>query len=167
IQKYLCKNSCGYSDFLIKTSQENKTKYSVYDDKRARVVAVTISGLRLEDAGEYWCGVTRAGKDIYTEVKLDVKADRLNISCSYDSQSVDKLKFLQRKPPSTCQQQAVINSRNTQNGRFRLSDDRKSRIFTVTISSLTLKDSGSYLCGVQRISGFDVFSAVEEVKGER
>ncbi|XP_054896762.1 polymeric immunoglobulin receptor-like isoform X2 [Poeciliopsis prolifica] len=180
-QKYLCKNSCGYSDFLIKTSQENETKYSVYDDKRARVVAVTISGLRLEDAGEYWCGVTRAGKDIYTEVKLDVKADRccnttnkiqsteegsVTISCPYDSQSVDKLKFFCRgNRPSTCRQQAVINSRNTQDGRFRLSDDRKSRIFTVTISSLTLKDSGSYLCGVQRISGFDVFSALElEVK---
>ncbi|XP_054896757.1 polymeric immunoglobulin receptor-like isoform X4 [Poeciliopsis prolifica] len=41
------------------------------------------------------------------------------------------------------------------------SDDRKSRIFTVTISSLTLKDSGSYLCGVQRNSGFDVFTAAE------
>uniref|UniRef100_A0A3B5KQ37 Immunoglobulin domain-containing protein n=1 Tax=Xiphophorus couchianus TaxID=32473 RepID=A0A3B5KQ37_9TELE len=86
----------------------------------------------------------------------------VTISCPYDSQSVNKLKFLCRgNRPSTCRQQAVITSSNTQNGRFRLSDDRKSRIFTVTISSLTLKDSGSYLCGVQRISGFDVFSAVE------
>ncbi|XP_054897458.1 polymeric immunoglobulin receptor-like [Poeciliopsis prolifica] len=90
----------------------------------------------------------------------------VTISCSYDSQSVDKLKFFCRGTrPSTCRQQAVITSRNTQDGRFRLSDDRKSRIFTVTISTLSLKDSGSYLCGVQRISGFDVFSAVElEVK---
>uniref|UniRef100_A0A3B5QQ73 Ig-like domain-containing protein n=1 Tax=Xiphophorus maculatus TaxID=8083 RepID=A0A3B5QQ73_XIPMA len=180
-QKYLCKNSCSYSDFLIKSSQGNKTKYSVYDDKRTRVVAVTISDLHFGDAGEYWCGVTRVGKDIYTEVKLEVKADRccntvnktqsieegsVTISCPYDSQSVDKLKFLCRgNRPSTCRQQAVITSSNTQNGRFRLSDDRKSRIFTVTISSLTLKDSGSYLCGVQRNSGFDDFSAVElEVK---
>uniref|UniRef100_A0A3B5MI97 Immunoglobulin domain-containing protein n=1 Tax=Xiphophorus couchianus TaxID=32473 RepID=A0A3B5MI97_9TELE len=93
----------------------------------------------------------------------------VTISCPYDSESDDKLKFLCRgNRPSTCRQQAVITSNNTQNGRFRLSDDRKSRIFTVTISSLTLKDSGSYLCGVQRNSGFDVFSAVElEVKGER
>ncbi|XP_043969692.1 polymeric immunoglobulin receptor-like [Gambusia affinis] len=180
-QKYLCKNSCGYSDFLIKSSQENKTKYSAYDDKRARVVAVTITDLHFGDAGGYWCGVTRAGKDIYTEVKLEVKADRccdkvnkiqsieegsVTISCPYDSQFVDKLKFLCRgNRPSTCLQQAVITSSNTQNGRFRLSDDRKSTIFTVTISSLTLEDSGSYLCGVQRNSGFDDFSAVElEVK---
>uniref|UniRef100_A0A3B3U5T3 Immunoglobulin subtype domain-containing protein n=1 Tax=Poecilia latipinna TaxID=48699 RepID=A0A3B3U5T3_9TELE len=93
----------------------------------------------------------------------------VTISCPYDSQSVNKLKFFCRgNRPSTCLQQAVITSSNTQDGRFRLSDDRKSGIFTVTISSLTLKDSGSYLCGVQRNSGFDVFSAVDlEVKGER
>uniref|UniRef100_A0A096M580 Ig-like domain-containing protein n=1 Tax=Poecilia formosa TaxID=48698 RepID=A0A096M580_POEFO len=183
-QKYLCNSSCGYSDFLIRSSQENKTKYSVYDDKTTRVVTVTISDLHFDDTGKYWCGVTRAGKDIYTEVQLEVKADRccdtvnniqgnedgsVTISCLYDSQSVNKLKFFCRgNRPSTCLQQAVITSSNTQDGRFRLSDDRKSGIFTVTISSLTLKDSGSYLCGVQRNSGFDVFTAVElEVKGER
>ncbi|XP_014912497.1 polymeric immunoglobulin receptor-like isoform X1 [Poecilia latipinna] len=180
-QKYLCNSSCGYSDFLIRSSQENTTKYSVYDDKTTRVVTVTISDLHFDDTGKYWCGVTRAGKDIYTEVQLEVKADRccdtvnniqgnedgsVTISCPYDSQSVNKLKFFCRgNRPSTCLQQAVITSSNTQDGRFRLSDDRKSGIFTVTISSLTLKDSGSYLCGVQRNSGFDVFTAVElEVK---
>uniref|UniRef100_A0A3B5M548 Immunoglobulin domain-containing protein n=1 Tax=Xiphophorus couchianus TaxID=32473 RepID=A0A3B5M548_9TELE len=97
-----------------------------------------------------------------------IEEGSVTISCPYDSESVDKLKFLCRgNRPSTCRQQAVITSSNTQNGRFRLSDDRKSRIFTVTISSLTLKDSGSYLCGVQRNSGFDDLSAVElEVKGK-
>uniref|UniRef100_A0A3B5R232 Immunoglobulin domain-containing protein n=1 Tax=Xiphophorus maculatus TaxID=8083 RepID=A0A3B5R232_XIPMA len=95
-----------------------------------------------------------------------IEEGSVTISCPYDSQSVNKLKFLCRgNRPSTCRQQAVITSNNTQNGRFRLSDDRKSRIFTVTISSLTLNDSGSYLCGVQRNSGSDDFSAVElEVK---
>uniref|UniRef100_A0A3B3V1Z3 Immunoglobulin V-set domain-containing protein n=1 Tax=Poecilia latipinna TaxID=48699 RepID=A0A3B3V1Z3_9TELE len=84
----------------------------------------------------------------------------VTISCPYDSQSVNKLKFFCRgNRPSTCLQQAVITSSNTQDGRFRLSDDRKSGIFTVTISSLTLKDSGSYLCGIQTNSGFDVVTA--------
>ncbi|XP_054897454.1 polymeric immunoglobulin receptor-like [Poeciliopsis prolifica] len=182
-QKYLCNNNCRYADVLITTSQGSSGKYSIHDDKTTRVFTVTISALRLHDAGKYWCGVTRIGKDISIERKLEVKADRccdtvnkiqsteegsVTISCSYDSQSVDKLKFFCRgNRSSTCRQQAVITSSNTQNGRFRLSDDRKSRIFTVTISSLTLKDSGSYLCGVQRISGFDVFYTVElEVKAE-
>ncbi|KAM4750150.1 polymeric immunoglobulin receptor-like [Anableps anableps] len=92
--------------------------------------------------------------------------DSVSIRCPYDSESVNKLKYICRgNQPSTCLQQAVITSNNTQNGQFRLTDDRKSRIFTMTISSLTLKDSGPYLCGVQRNSGLDVFSAVElEVK---
>uniref|UniRef100_A0A3B3W399 Ig-like domain-containing protein n=1 Tax=Poecilia latipinna TaxID=48699 RepID=A0A3B3W399_9TELE len=179
-EKYLCKNNCGSSDVLITTQQKND-KYSITDDKTNSVVKVTISALRSHDAGKYWCGVSRWGKYLYTEVKLHIKEDRccdtvnniqgnedgsVTISCPYDYHSIDKLKFFCRgNRPSTCLQQAVITSSNTQDGRFRLSDDRKSRIFTVTISSLTLKDSGSYLCGVQRNSGFDAFTAVElEVK---
>ncbi|XP_032417720.1 polymeric immunoglobulin receptor-like, partial [Xiphophorus hellerii] len=180
-EKYFCKNDCGSSDVLITTLQKNKDKYCITDDIKIRVVTVTISDLQSHDAGKYWCGVTRWFIDTYSEVKLHIKEDRccdtvnkiqsieegsVTISCPYDSESVDKLKFFCRgNRPSTCRQQAVITSSNTQNGRFRLSDDRKSRIFTVTISSLTLEDSGSYLCGVQRNSGFDDFSAVElEVK---
>uniref|UniRef100_A0A8C9WXE0 Immunoglobulin V-set domain-containing protein n=1 Tax=Sander lucioperca TaxID=283035 RepID=A0A8C9WXE0_SANLU len=52
-EKYLCKNDCGS------------------DDKR--VFAATISDLSCTDAGKYWCGVTRTGKDIYTEVILEVE----------------------------------------------------------------------------------------------
>ncbi|XP_027873446.1 polymeric immunoglobulin receptor-like isoform X2 [Xiphophorus couchianus] len=180
-EKYLCRNDCADSDVLITTLQTNKHRHSIYDDKSTRIFTTTISNLQSADAGKYWCGVSRNGKDLYTELKLETKQDSccstvnniqgneggsVTISCPYDSESDDKLKFLCRgNRPSTCRQQAVITSNNTQNGRFRLSDDRKSRIFTVTISSLTLKDSGSYLCGVQRNSGFDVFSAVElEVK---
>uniref|UniRef100_A0A3B3X2C7 Ig-like domain-containing protein n=1 Tax=Poecilia mexicana TaxID=48701 RepID=A0A3B3X2C7_9TELE len=180
-QKYLCNDGCRYADVLITTSQGSSGKYSIHDDKTARIFTVTISDLRLDDAGKYWCGVTRIGRDISIERELEVKPDRccdtvnniqgnedgsVTISCPYDSQSDNKLKFFCRgNRPSTCLQQAVITSSNTQDGRFRLSDDRKSGIFTVTISSLTLKDSGSYLCGVQRNSGFDVFSAVDlEVK---
>uniref|UniRef100_A0A3B3VH53 Polymeric immunoglobulin receptor-like n=1 Tax=Poecilia latipinna TaxID=48699 RepID=A0A3B3VH53_9TELE len=179
-QKYLCNHDCRYADVLITTSQGSSGKYSIHDDKTTRIFTVTISDLRLDDAGKYWCGVTRIGRDISIERELEVKPDKFSvtfavsnssvtISCPYDSQSVNKLKFFCRgNRPSTCLQQAVITSSNTQDGRFRLSDDRKSGIFTVTISSLTLKDSGSYLCGVQRNSGFDVFTAVQlEVKGEK
>uniref|UniRef100_A0A3Q1JED2 Immunoglobulin domain-containing protein n=1 Tax=Anabas testudineus TaxID=64144 RepID=A0A3Q1JED2_ANATE len=63
--------------------------------------------------------------------------------------------------PSSCLQQALITSNNTQNTQFSLTDDKKSRKFTVTITSLTQKDSGSYLCGVKRNTGLDVFSAVD------
>uniref|UniRef100_A0A3B4FBI6 Immunoglobulin V-set domain-containing protein n=1 Tax=Pundamilia nyererei TaxID=303518 RepID=A0A3B4FBI6_9CICH len=69
-EKYLCKNDCGDSDVLVTTSESRKNKYRIHDDKTARIFTTTISDLHSADAGKYWCGVTRTGKDIYTEVEL-------------------------------------------------------------------------------------------------
>uniref|UniRef100_A0A3Q1J582 Ig-like domain-containing protein n=1 Tax=Anabas testudineus TaxID=64144 RepID=A0A3Q1J582_ANATE len=93
----------------------------------------------------------------------------VSISCSYESQDQNNMKYICRgNQPSSCLQQALITSNNTQNTQFSLTDDKESRKFTVTITSLTQKDSGSYLCGVKRNTGLDVFSAVDlEVRGER
>ncbi|XP_018535329.1 polymeric immunoglobulin receptor isoform X5 [Lates calcarifer] len=180
-EKYLCRNDCGDSDVLITTTEAKKNKYSIYDDKKRRVFTTTISDLSSVDAGKYWCGVTRTGKDIYTEVRLEVVPDSccdrstniqsyeggsVSISCSYESEDQNNLKYICRgKQPSTCLQQALITSDNKRKGRFRLTDDKESRKFTVNITSLTQEDSGSYLCGVHRNTGLDVFSAAElEVK---
>lgn len=75
-EKYLCRNDCGNADVLITTTETKKNRYSIHDDKRKRVFTATISGLSRMDAGQYWCGVTRNGKDIYTEVKLEVGQGR-------------------------------------------------------------------------------------------
>uniref|UniRef100_A0A3B4GZZ2 Immunoglobulin V-set domain-containing protein n=1 Tax=Pundamilia nyererei TaxID=303518 RepID=A0A3B4GZZ2_9CICH len=63
-------NDCGDSDLLITTSNSSKNKYSIHDNKTSRIFTTTISDLHSVDAGKYWCGVTRTGKDIYTEVEL-------------------------------------------------------------------------------------------------
>ncbi|XP_047433265.1 polymeric immunoglobulin receptor-like [Mugil cephalus] len=181
-EKYLCKNDCGDSDVLITTSETNQNKYSIYDDKEKRSFTVTISDLQSVDAGKYWCGVTRTGKDIYTEVKLKLEQDHccnnvdkiqsherdsVSIICPYQLEYQNNLKFICRgNQPSTCLQQAVITSDSKQNGRFTLTEDKESRRFTVNINNLTQEDSGWYLCGVHRNTGLDVFSAVElEVEG--
>uniref|UniRef100_A0A3Q1EP95 Immunoglobulin domain-containing protein n=1 Tax=Acanthochromis polyacanthus TaxID=80966 RepID=A0A3Q1EP95_9TELE len=91
----------------------------------------------------------------------------VSFSCPYESENQNNLKYFCRgTQPSTCLQQALVTSDNEHNGQFTLTDDKEIRKFTVNISSLTQKDSGSYLCGVHRNSGFDVFSAIKlEVKG--
>lgn len=91
----------------------------------------------------------------------------VSFSCPYDSKYRNSLKYICRgNQTSTCLEQAVITSDSQQNGQFRLTDDNL-RKFTVTLTSLTQRDSGWYLCGVQQ-TGLDVFSSVKlEVKGER
>uniref|UniRef100_A0A3Q4I565 Immunoglobulin V-set domain-containing protein n=1 Tax=Neolamprologus brichardi TaxID=32507 RepID=A0A3Q4I565_NEOBR len=87
-----------------------------------------------------------------------------SISCPYDSQYQNNFKYICRgNRPSTCLQQALITSNKRENGRFRLDDEKMLRKFTVAISNLTQNDSGSYLCGVQRNSDLDVFSAIDTV----
>ncbi|KAK2919256.1 polymeric immunoglobulin receptor-like isoform X1 [Channa argus] len=180
--KYLCRNDCNDEDVLVTTPEMN-SKYSISDDKLNRVFTTTISHLSYADAGKYWCGVSRTGKDIYTEVKLEVVRDSccdssttvqsyeggsVSISCPYDSRYQSNLKYICRgNQPSTCRQQAAVTSDNKRNRQFSLTDHR-STSFTVTITSVTQKDSGLYLCGVQRNTGLDVFSAVVlEVKENR
>uniref|UniRef100_A0A665UKJ0 Immunoglobulin V-set domain-containing protein n=1 Tax=Echeneis naucrates TaxID=173247 RepID=A0A665UKJ0_ECHNA len=71
-EKYLCRNNCGSDDdVLIKTTEANKDRFSISDDRNKRVYTTTISSLTSQDAGTYWCGVTRSGKDYYpAEIRL-------------------------------------------------------------------------------------------------
>ncbi|XP_014865108.1 PREDICTED: CMRF35-like molecule 3 [Poecilia mexicana] len=184
-EKYLCKNDYEYStddDVPIRSEGENN-KYSIYHDQEPLTFTVSISDLQFDDAGKYWCGVTRTGNDIYTEVKLEVRNDMwvgtptkirgseegsVSIDCPYESDDVNNLKYVcTGNRHSVCLQQAIITSNNAQDGRFRLTDDKNERVFTVTISRLSLRDSGSYLFGIQRNAGWDGFCAFDlEVKGE-
>ena len=104
----------------------------------------------------------------FTEVQ-GYEDSSVSISCPYESEDRDNLKYICRgNKPSTCLQKAEVASNIKQNGQFSLNEDKTSRNFTVTITSLTQKDSGMYLCGVHRNTGLDVFSGVNlEVKGER
>ncbi|XP_068448348.1 polymeric immunoglobulin receptor-like [Clinocottus analis] len=181
-EKYLCNDACkDDNDVLIKTTEANKKKYSIHDDHQKRVFTATISDLSHTDAGKYWCGVTKNGNDLYTEVKLEVRRDTccdqstkyqsyeessVSISCPYESGYQNNLKYICRgNQPPTCLEKAVITSDNKQTGQFSLTDDELSRKFTVTITGLTRNNTGSYLCGVRGHTGLDVFSAFElEVK---
>ncbi|XP_036976992.1 polymeric immunoglobulin receptor-like [Acanthopagrus latus] len=175
--KYLCKNDCAYEDVVVKTEGAWESKYSIRDDKTSRVFTVTISKLSRADAGKYWCVVERSGKDIYSEVRLEVEQDTCcdqsitlqthegataSFDCPYAPADQNNLKYVCRgNLSSTCLQQALINSTSQQSGRFRLQDDTRVKTFKVTIISLIQADSGRYLCGVHRDTGLDVFTAVD------
>ncbi len=45
-------------------------RFSLTDDTTARVFTVSITDLRTEDAGLYWCAVERTLTDVYSEIML-------------------------------------------------------------------------------------------------
>ncbi|XP_060715976.1 CMRF35-like molecule 6 [Tachysurus vachellii] len=75
--KYLCRGECSYvgnKDIPVKSgSPAEDPRFSLYDDKTARVFTVNITDLRPEDGGNFWCSIERTLKDIYTEILLQVK----------------------------------------------------------------------------------------------
>ncbi|XP_053333566.1 CMRF35-like molecule 3 [Clarias gariepinus] len=82
--KFLCRGKCpyvGYRDVPVQSGSPAKdSRFSLYDDTTAKVFTVTITDLRPEDKGTYWCGIDQTGYDIYTEILLLVKTDNLTSS---------------------------------------------------------------------------------------
>ncbi|XP_039994995.1 uncharacterized protein LOC120796337 [Xiphias gladius] len=91
---------------------------------------------------------------ITTVSEVSVKAgESITIPCLYDSQYINHVKYLCRGYYfSSC---SYVVKTNHGLGRFSISDDKKQRIFTVTIKDLTDQDT-DYWCSVEIIEGRDV-----------
>ncbi|XP_056313709.1 CMRF35-like molecule 5 [Danio aesculapii] len=81
--KYFCKGKgiFGRKDIIIKSGSPAKhDKFSLTDDKKSRVFTITITDLRTEDAGRYWCAVERSLPltDVYSEISLKVEQNQEN-----------------------------------------------------------------------------------------
>ncbi|XP_043102427.1 CMRF35-like molecule 8 isoform X4 [Puntigrus tetrazona] len=167
LQKYLCRGEClrVNKDKAVKSESEAKDKrFSLTDNKTDRIFTVTITDLRTEDQGKYWCGVTTGfGKsDYYREIHLEIKlgkmsgvfgviGGRLSITCRYEGELKNDVKFICKESnPSLCEESAIkVSSETNSSKRFSLSDD-ESAVFTVTITGLREEDSGIYWCGAVR-----------------
>ncbi|KAL6482262.1 hypothetical protein MHYP_G00103420 [Metynnis hypsauchen] len=74
--KYFCKGIYKVCETLIKTNGKDswtyKDRISLTDDTEQKKLMVTISDLRMEDAGQYGCGIEITGRDGFTLVHLKV-----------------------------------------------------------------------------------------------
>ncbi|CAI5679623.1 unnamed protein product [Oreochromis niloticus] len=72
--KYFCKGQCTDKDILINSTTISNKKYKIED--KGNTFSVTISDLKEDDSGTYWCGIERVGLDTYTQVTLTVLANQ-------------------------------------------------------------------------------------------
>ncbi|KAL6482332.1 hypothetical protein MHYP_G00104120 [Metynnis hypsauchen] len=74
--KFLCMGqqpaSCDKGGVKVSSEKNRTGRFSLRDDAPAGVFTVTITDLREEDSGTYWCGEESFGSSIYTEVHLQV-----------------------------------------------------------------------------------------------
>uniref|UniRef100_A0AAY5F1P0 Immunoglobulin domain-containing protein n=1 Tax=Electrophorus electricus TaxID=8005 RepID=A0AAY5F1P0_ELEEL len=74
--KYLCRGECytfQIKDIPLDSESAKDKRFSLNDDTAARVFTVTITDLRSEDGGKYWCATEQKVRDDYTEILLVVK----------------------------------------------------------------------------------------------
>ncbi|XP_067296674.1 polymeric immunoglobulin receptor-like isoform X2 [Pseudorasbora parva] len=171
--KHLCKGKCFNPDAkkIIQSDEAHvkKTRISVKDETELNLFTVTLSDLRAEDAGIYWCAV-RDEFNLPIElmiVRKDAISHEASVggSASISCKSVRNLSSLQRSfcrgdQPNICVRDGVcVSSSNRTNGRFSLTDETSAGVFTVNINSLTEEDSGKYWCA-EETSGSFVFTEV-------
>uniref|UniRef100_A0A8C2KC90 Immunoglobulin domain-containing protein n=1 Tax=Cyprinus carpio TaxID=7962 RepID=A0A8C2KC90_CYPCA len=169
-KKYLCRGECPIviKDKPVESESAAKNeRFSLTDNKTAHIFTVTITDLRTEDQGQYWCGVNTGlfnhdyKREIYLEIKhvsrvSGVTGEHLNITCHYENKLKNDVKFIcKSSSTSLCEKSATkVSSEINSNGRFSLRDNESAEVFTVTITDLTEEDSGIYWCGaIQRGHG--------------
>nr|XP_046190541.1 polymeric immunoglobulin receptor-like isoform X2 [Oncorhynchus gorbuscha] len=171
-EKYFCleQNRLRCKDQIrsgLRNSWQHSGRFSLYDNTGGNYFTVIIRQLTRQDERTYWCGVDKpTAPDSYTKVELEVKKDdcceksvtetavlggEATIRCIYPEDHEDDIKYFCKE-----QDRFICNSMNSKNNkisdtvqRFSVSDNRGERFSTVTISDLTVDDTGTYWCGVE------------------
>uniref|UniRef100_A0A3B1JUY5 Ig-like domain-containing protein n=1 Tax=Astyanax mexicanus TaxID=7994 RepID=A0A3B1JUY5_ASTMX len=79
--KIFYKQSSPYFFEVISTTESQKGRFSISEDRRSRVISVRISDVREDDGGVYYCGVRIGGNEVsyhllYTEIHLQVSGEK-------------------------------------------------------------------------------------------
>ncbi|XP_035269142.1 uncharacterized protein LOC118225171 isoform X1 [Anguilla anguilla] len=158
--KYWCWGSMWSSCYtLVRTdSPKANGETSVTDDPTHHVFAVTMTKLKTEDSGYYWCYVEIDwGYDEGTYLYLDASAGtpglwvgqqemtgmeggHASVQCHYNEPSSMK---------KWCRAEgSCVEVNSAKSGRSEIKDDRSENVFIVTMRELNREDTGWYWCAV-------------------
>ncbi|CAM4450674.1 unnamed protein product [Leuciscus chuanchicus] len=154
--KYICKESDGCSERKNPGVQDEWMEngdVSLYDDTRAGVLMVFFRELKAADAGTYRCGVNVSHyTESFTELQLDVEDGEeldilylaeVNITCQIPEEH--KVHFCKEDDDHICQN--ISTSAVTEMSPS--SERNEERVFTVSISNVSVRDAGVYWCGAE------------------
>uniref|UniRef100_A0A8C1L6F6 Immunoglobulin V-set domain-containing protein n=1 Tax=Cyprinus carpio TaxID=7962 RepID=A0A8C1L6F6_CYPCA len=89
------------------------------------------------------------------------RGERLHIRCPYKSGYESNPKYFCKGECKFGNKNIVVKSGSpAKEERFSLTDDKRSRVFTVSITDLRTTDQGQYWCGVKRILTTDVYTEI-------
>ncbi|MCI4375062.1 hypothetical protein PGIGA_G00104780 [Pangasianodon gigas] len=85
------------------------------------------------------------------------------IKCKYDAEFTQNPKYFCKRSWPGCNYQIKTGAKNMwiNSGRFSLFDDTESAEFRVMIRELTVQDTGTYQCGVDKSLWNDIYTPVE------
>ncbi|XP_039610061.1 polymeric immunoglobulin receptor-like [Polypterus senegalus] len=165
--KYWCKGWQWHSCKIIKQSdspEKGDTRISIQDDKDRSVFVVSLSGLTKADSGPYWCGIKISEDGAFLRLKVTGPSNlwvdetvitgqeggSVSIQCYYTPEFEDHMKFLCRGMEWSSCEILVQSGARSSKGNVTLRDDKKERVFTVSLSKLEIKESGYYWCAVEK-----------------
>ncbi|XP_050182787.1 polymeric immunoglobulin receptor-like [Myiozetetes cayanensis] len=154
-----------YDPVVITNSQrmsQTRDRVTIKDDPAAKTVSVTMTGLKAEDSGTYFCAVSR-GSGNYSPLKtisLNVfkevllwELDTLWLQCPYNNWGYSTT-WCRREGQAECGVMASTDYHSTLSN-SRAPHDRTSIMYnnylgtvTVTVKKLQAQDSGTYWCAL-------------------
>ncbi|KAL6482330.1 hypothetical protein MHYP_G00104100 [Metynnis hypsauchen] len=151
-----------------------KDRFELYDDFYTTMI-VSIRQLSSEDAGTYQCGEAgRWSRQFNLRVIRDpcclgprtvsgYLGENVTISCSYPEEFKSHTKNFYKLHDHHIP--TIINTTETQRGRFSISDDRRSKVLRVRISDVREDDGGVYYCGLwnegESVSYYSLYSETQ------